>query len=133
MEQEAATLVSRLMPGETATLITLSGELGAGKTTFTQSIAKALGITDVVNSPTFVIQKIYAIPSGAFSRLVHMDAYRLKDSSELGVLGFDELLSQPETLIVLEWPERVPDVAKDATIHITLEPLEDGSRRITYA
>ena len=80
-----------------ATLITLSGELGAGKTTFTQFVAKTLGVGDIVNSPTFVIEKIYGIPGNEldvhspqnrFSRLVHIDAYRLQSSGDLTSLGF---------------------------------------------
>ncbi len=134
MEREAQFLVEALAQGTKATLVTLSGELGAGKTTFTQLVAKAFGITDTVNSPTFVIQKVYGIPGTKFTRLVHIDAYRLNGSSELDVLGFEELLQHPETLILLEWPERVPEVVETyATIRITLEVLASGVRRITYA
>src|SRR3990167_6998785 len=108
LAQEAAALAARLMPKEDgATLVTLSGELGAGKTSFTQALARAYGVEEQVTSPTFVLEKIYALPSSAFARLVHIDAYRLKDGSEIAPLGFDELMRDPGTLIVLEWPERV--------------------------
>jgi tRNA threonylcarbamoyladenosine biosynthesis protein TsaE len=119
-----------------ATLVTLSGELGAGKTTFVQSLAKALGITDTVNSPTFVIEKIYSIPPSSppkqFQRLVHIDAYRLKSVGDLNVLGFGEVMSHAGTLVVLEWPEQVVGIAEQATVRILLEHLPDGSRQITY-
>lgn len=137
-EREAGRFIEALLPEESgATLVTLSGDLGAGKTTFTQSVAKALGIADTVNSPTYVIEKIYNIPDSPdakrFSRLVHIDAYRLQDVGDLNALGFGEVMSHPGTLVVLEWPERVVGIAEQASVKIQLEPLPDGSRQITYA
>jgi tRNA threonylcarbamoyladenosine biosynthesis protein TsaE len=146
-EREAQRLVVALQAEEApegATLVTLSGELGAGKTTFTQCVAKALGVKETVNSPTFVIEKIYAI-SGTpevessahsvtpFTRLVHIDAYRLKSHDDLAVLCFDELLEHPGTLILLEWPEHVPGILESATLQVSLELLADGSRNLSYA
>jgi tRNA threonylcarbamoyladenosine biosynthesis protein TsaE len=135
MVLEAQEFVEALAPEtEGATLVTLSGELGAGKTTFTQAIAKALGVADIVNSPTFVIEKVYGIPEGGkFQRLIHIDAYRLTNNGELTGLGFGELMSHPENLIMLEWPENVAGVADQAAVKILLEPLPAGSRQITYA
>jgi len=117
-----------------ATLVTLSGELGAGKTAFTKEVAVALGVGEHVTSPTFVLEKIYALPTNhlSFSRLIHIDAYRLKDGSELAALGFDEAMADPDNLILLEWPERVADAVFNPTVRITLTPNEDGSRSITY-
>lgn len=142
MERETQSFIEALVP-ETAnaTLVTLSGELGAGKTTFTQYIAKALGVTDTVNSPTFVIEKIYAIPprepseseSLQFSRLIHIDAYRLQAAGDLTTLGFGEVMSHAGTLILLEWPEHVVGIAEQASVRILLELLPDGARQITYA
>jgi tRNA threonylcarbamoyladenosine biosynthesis protein TsaE len=140
-EREAERFIEEL-PAEasSATLITLSGELGAGKTTFVQFVAKALGITDIVNSPTFVLEKIYSIPASPesetpkrFTRLVHIDAYRLQEVGDLNVLGFGEVMSHPGTLILLEWPEQVVGISEQATVRILLELLSDGSRQITYA
>lgn len=126
-----------LEPRHSATLVTLSGNLGAGKTTFTQFVAKELGIEAVVNSPTFVLEKIYEIPAlggnTKFTRLVHIDAYRLESAVDLGVLGFDEIMNHPETLVLLEWPEKVPGIIDQATVRISLELLPDNSRQITYA
>lgn len=137
MEQEAASFVDALQPETaSATLITLSGELGTGKTTFTQYLAKALGITDTVNSPTFVIERVYGIPeteSMKYSRLIHIDAYRLQNDGELTALGFGEIMSHPKNLIVLEWPENVVGIAEQALVRVVLETLPDGSRQITYA
>ena len=141
MEQEAQSFIETLVP-ETAnaTLVTLSGELGAGKTTFTQSIAKFLGVGDTVNSPTFVIEKIYSIPDersdgnkNLFTRLVHIDAYRLQGAGDLTMLGFGEVMYHAGTLVLLEWPEHVVGIAEQTSVRILLEHLPDGSRQITYA
>lgn len=130
---EAEHFIQTLTPGERATLVTLSGELGAGKTTFTQAIAKALGVTESVTSPTFVLEKIYALPPAtAFEKLVHIDAYRLKGGSELAALGFDEIMGDTKNLVVLEWPERVADMLPLPTHTITLTPEADGSRTLVY-
>lgn len=132
LHQEAERLVSELTPQESATLITLSGELGAGKTTFTQALADVLGVDDVVTSPTFVLEKIYTLPRGPFSRLVHIDAYRLQSGADLVPLVLSRLMQDPTNLIVLEWPERVADALPTPTISIRLVPHTDGSRTITY-
>lgn len=133
--QEAERFINALLPDDSgATLVTLSGDLGAGKTTFTQSVAKALGINDTVNSPTYVIEKIYGIPEGKhFTRLIHIDAYRLQNAGDLNVLGFGEVMSHPGTLVLLEWPEQVVGISEQASVKILLEMLPDGSRQITYA
>lgn len=130
VQEIAATLSAK----ETrATLLTLSGDLGTGKTTFTQMLARAFGIRETLTSPTFVLAKTYSIAPTVrgFSRLVHMDAYRLTKSEELSGIGFTDYLQDPETLIVLEWPERVADVLiPDYTIHLSAHP--DGTRTLTY-
>jgi tRNA threonylcarbamoyladenosine biosynthesis protein TsaE len=135
LQTEAEALVARLTSKpEGATLITLSGELGAGKTAFTKAIAKALGIEDHITSPTFVLEKIYLLlEKSPFKRLAHIDAYRLKNGEDLAALGFDELMSDAGTLVMLEWPEQVQDALPKADVRIKLEALVDNARKITYA
>lgn len=134
LEAEAKDFIQKLAKGERAVLVTLSGELGAGKTAFTQAAAKALGVTDAVTSPTFVLEKIYALPASApFRKLVHIDAYRLKEGKELSALRLAELLEDSGNLIMLEWPERVRDALPAPTVAITLTPNADGSRTLLYA
>jgi tRNA threonylcarbamoyladenosine biosynthesis protein TsaE len=134
LAEEARAFITALTPGAQATLVTLSGELGAGKTAFTQAVARALGIDEHVTSPTFVLEKIYDLPAEAsFKRLVHIDAYRLSDGSDLGPLGFDALMKDGENLILLEWPEKVADALPPPIVSITLAPHADGSRTLTYA
>jgi tRNA threonylcarbamoyladenosine biosynthesis protein TsaE len=138
LAQEAKDFVLRLTPqDESAILVTLSGELGAGKTAFTKAVAEALGVEEVVNSPTFVLEKVYLLPAtrsvAGFTRLVHIDAYRLEGGAELGPLGFDELMKDPGNLVMLEWPEKVADALPAATIALSLKALPDGIHTITYA
>ena len=130
----AEELLASLSRNETATLVTLSGELGAGKTAFTKALASALGITEDVTSPTFVLEKIYSLPEPSlYKRLVHIDAYRLKNGTELAALGFDELMKDGGNLVVLEWPEKVADALPNADRTLTLRANDDGSRTISYA
>ena len=135
LEAEAAALVTALSPkSDRATLITLSGELGAGKTAFTQAAARALGVTETVTSPTFVLSKSYPLPEGgAFSTLIHIDAYRLEEGKDLHALDFAQVMKDASTLVMLEWPERVIDGLPHADIAITLTVQPDGSRTISYA
>ncbi len=133
LREEAQHFIQTLAAGERATLVTLSGELGAGKTAFTQEVALALGIEVAITSPTFVLEKIYELPAGApFKRLVHIDAYRLGSAAELSALGFDELMRDPGNLVMLEWPERVEGALPQTAIALTLVPHEDGSRTLVY-
>lgn len=134
-EAEAARFAESLTPvAQGATLVTLSGELGAGKTAFSKAVAKTLGVEEVVTSPTFVLEKIYLLGSSTskFKRLVHIDAYRLEQGSDLAPLGFDELMQDASNLILLEWPEMVQDALPTPTVKISLVAHSDGSRTISY-
>lgn len=95
-----------------ATILALSGDLGSGKTAFVKALASALGITETITSPTFVIEQIYVLPkdtstTAGFDRLIHIDTYRLEKASELERLGWTEIATNPKNLICLEWPENV--------------------------
>jgi len=136
LEAEAGRFVRELAPKESgATLVTLSGDLGAGKTAFTKAVAHVLGVEDVVTSPTFVLEKIYQLggETAKFERLIHIDAYRLESGKELAPLGFDELLQNANNLILLEWPEKVEDALPIPTVKISITMNADDSRIISYA
>ncbi len=120
----------RGVPG-TATILALSGDLGAGKTTFTKGLARALGVTETVTSPTFVIEKRYPIDQGAFSVLVHIDAYRLEGEEELRTIGWHTLATDPKNLIVIEWPEQVGLGVPERAYRIQFEHVSEVERRIT--
>ena|SRR3989344_3463570 len=133
LEEEARRLIGPLVPQKQgATLVTLSGELGAGKTAFTKAVAKVLGIDEVVTSPTFVLEKIYPLHKQSFKRLVHIDVYRLEKGSELTPLGFDELMKDSGNLVMLEWPEKVEDALPVSAMKISLTARPDGVHTISY-
>jgi tRNA threonylcarbamoyladenosine biosynthesis protein TsaE len=115
-----------------AVVIALSGDLGSGKTTFTQAAAKALGVEDTVNSPTFVIEKIYALSNQKWQKLVHIDAYRLKRAEQLKQLGWDEIIGDPSNLVIIEWPEHVQEAIPQNAHRIGIGIGEGESRTISY-
>ncbi|MFA5841637.1 MAG: tRNA (adenosine(37)-N6)-threonylcarbamoyltransferase complex ATPase subunit type 1 TsaE [Candidatus Paceibacterota bacterium] len=116
-----------------ATVIGLKGDLGSGKTTFTKALAKKLGVADTVLSPTFVIEKIYKLPAGKpFRHLIHIDAYRLDSAEELRALGWDEILSEPKNLIVIEWPERVKKLLPKGSFEVKFKFIDDRTREISW-
>lgn len=113
-----------------AHVVALHGDLGVGKTTFTQYLAKALGVSDVVNSPTFTIMKGYETSSEAYQTLVHMDVYRIDTQEEMEPLHFSELLAQANTLVCIEWAERIKKLLPPDTVHVRFAHI-DKSRVIT--
>lgn len=132
MAEEARVFVAQLVPRAQATVVTLSGDLGAGKTTFAKGVARALGITEHVTSPTFVIMKIYDLEGQAFKRLVHIDAYRLKGMHHLKVLGWEELLADAGNLILIEWPEKIAGAVPQDAVRLALRYSGEGEREIIY-
>ena len=132
--QEAAREYARgLTPlPDHATVVGLCGDLGSGKTTFVQDVAKALGISHHLASPTFLIMKSYSLRSQHFAFLVHIDTYRLKQSEELKKLGFEKLLANPRNLIFIEWVDRVADLLPPDAKKISFEYIDDKTRKISY-
>ncbi|MEK7552941.1 MAG: tRNA (adenosine(37)-N6)-threonylcarbamoyltransferase complex ATPase subunit type 1 TsaE [Patescibacteria group bacterium] len=118
-----------------ATVVGLSGELGAGKTAFTQAVARALGVRAAVLSPTFVLIKTYPLPKNAnwhWRRLVHLDCYRLDQAADLAKLGWAELSADSANLIFVEWPERVAEILPATTTKIIFEIIGEFTRRISF-
>lgn len=122
--------VSKLSPNKDAAVVVgLYGNLGAGKTTTTQFIAKALGVEETVTSPTFVLEKIYELKNQKFTHLIHIDAYRIEKLSELQSLGWEEIISNPNNLILIEWPERISDIMPEH-IKLNLGHVSEFSREL---
>lgn len=129
----AREVLVRCIPKGEATVLVLTGDLGAGKTAFTKELSRHLGIAEVITSPTFVIMKSYTIPEHAlFKTLVHIDAYRIESDDEMRVLGFEELLHDPTNIICIEWPEKIQSLLPVHKITVTLELNSDGTRTIQY-
>jgi tRNA threonylcarbamoyladenosine biosynthesis protein TsaE len=112
-----------LRPGD---LICLHGELGAGKTTFVQGVARGWGSLDSVSSPTFILVNLYRRADGA--QLFHMDAYRLDSAAEAEELDLDSMLSRGPLLI--EWPERVNALVPPDHLWVGLEYLAEEHRQM---
>ncbi|KKI52631.1 MAG: tRNA (adenosine(37)-N6)-threonylcarbamoyltransferase complex ATPase subunit type 1 TsaE [Staphylococcus equorum] len=117
----ATTLAKYLSAGD---LVLLNGDLGAGKTTLSQFIGKALGVKRNINSPTFNIIKSY---QGLNLKLHHMDCYRLEDSEE--DLGFDEYF-EDEAVILIEWSQFISEFLPPSSLTINITTLNESERNI---
>jgi len=107
-----------------AFVIGLEGELGGGKTTFIQGFAKGLGIKEKILSPTFVIMK-------KFNNFYHFDCYKIQKSKELLDLGFKEIISNSENIIVVEWADKIKKIMPKNTLWIQFEFVDETIRKIT--
>ena len=123
--------LKELKQKETAIIIALSGDLGAGKTALVKLAAKYLGISEQVTSPTFVIQKEYEIQNHSFlKKMIHIDAYRLESPAELEYLKWSEIISDNKNIIFIEWPEQVHSIDMPNVIKMNIEILDDNLREI---
>ena len=112
--------------------IMLHGDLGAGKTTFTQQLAKQLGIDDPVVSPTFSIMKVYETANhDQFDQLVHIDAYRIEEETELGPLRFAEQFEESRTIFCIEWPDNIASVLPQDRVDVFIQIESDETRTVT--
>jgi tRNA threonylcarbamoyladenosine biosynthesis protein TsaE len=103
-------------------IIYLDGDLGAGKTTLSRGFIQACGHTGQVKSPTYTLMESYELPG---ITIHHLDLYRLSDPEELEYLGVDEL-DQPNTIVLVEWPERGIGVLPQPGLTLKISHAEDG-------
>lgn len=124
----AKRIASRLVPGD---VLALYGDLGAGKTTFTNFLVQGLNINARVQSPTFVIARCYqGNGMNGICKVHHADLYRLANEGELADLGIHELFGESDSILVVEWPEFLEQQLPANTIKIRFTLLEDGNRKI---
>lgn len=116
-----------------ATVLALKGDLGVGKTAFVKSLGKILGVKETINSPTFVIMKMYDISYKykLLKKLIHIDAYRLEEEKELEILGWENLIKNPENLIAIEWPEKVSNLIPENAHIFKFEFVDENTRSVT--
>lgn len=118
---------------EKAVVVGLYGNLGTGKTAFSKAAAVVLGIKRKVNSPTFVIMKKYKIPKNSiynkYKYFIHIDAYRLKDERDLAHLGWNEIISNKEHLVFIEWPEQIKNAMPKKHHKIEISHIKEGQRK----
>lgn len=112
-----------------ASILALYGDLGAGKTTFTQTLGEILGIKEDITSPTFVIMKRYQTANESFRSLIHIDAYRLNSPEELSVLGFQDWLNEERALVVIEWADKVESLLPQTITRLQFT-LENDLRKL---
>lgn len=135
-EKIAALIVKRIAKAKKskgAVVVALEGELGAGKTVFTQGFAKALKIKTKIKSPTFVLMKHYQISDPQFSicTLYHLDCYRLENYKDLLPLGIKEILKDPANIILIEWAERVRPILPKQCIKVHIDHIGHKERKIS--
>lgn len=124
----------KLQGGE---ILALSGDLGSGKTTFVQGLAKGLGIKGRVVSPTFIIMRQYTIPTSKIqhltSSLYHIDLYRLDTNleNEIANLGLADMWGKKDNVVVIEWAEKIKELLPKNTLWISFELLSENQRKIT--
>lgn len=119
-------------PAKTALVLALEGDLGGGKTTFVQGMARGLGIKEQITSPSFVLIKKYGIRNWELGirDFYHIDCYRLKKPWQLQELGFEEIINDPKNIIAIEWAERVEEILPEGMIRIRFEWLDEDKRKI---
>jgi tRNA threonylcarbamoyladenosine biosynthesis protein TsaE len=114
-----------LKPGA---FIAFYGDLGSGKTTFIQGLAKGLGIVRRIISPTFIIARHYEIDKGSF---YHVDLYRTESKHDLLGIGLDQIIEDKNNIVALEWAEKMGDMLPKHRFDINFEYLENDRRKIT--
>ncbi len=107
-------------------LVSLVGPLGSGKTTLAKGIAKGLLITEVVASPSYLLARTY---EGRLT-LHHIDAYRISSLAEFAEVGLDAYLPPERGVAVVEWPDRIDGLVERSDVHVRIEMLEEGARRV---
>ena len=142
----AADLARKIIKTKKGAIVALEGELGAGKTTFIQGFAKALGIKSKIKSPTFNIIKKYRIPKNVKNRafnisngyspvairyIYHIDCYRLKDHKEAIPLGTKDIFEEPDCFVLIEWPERIKKILPKKHITVHIDHVSENERKVT--
>lgn len=135
--EQFAKKILKLSPKKRGALVLgLVGDLGAGKTTFTQAFLRSLGIRGRITSPTFVLMKRYELRgvsrfvSHGFVSIFHIDCYRIKKPCELTALGFKEILADPENIIVIEWADRVKKILPKNMLWLYFEHGKKENQRL---
>ena len=146
----AETISEGSKKNQNALVISLEGDLGSGKTTFTQGFAEELGIKEKIQSPTFVILKIYNLPKPACRQagpllrkeektrkinyhryFIHIDAYRI-GAQDLQMLRWKELVADPKNIILVEWGDRIKKILPKGSMHVIFKHLKGDQRRILF-
>ena len=115
-----------------ALVVALSGDLGAGKTSFTQCAAEVLGIARPVRSPTSVIMESYDINWGRFHKFIHIDAYRLENEHELVSLDWLGLSADHSNFVFVEWPGKIANIIPSDAVRLNFLHVDHNTREIVF-
>lgn len=114
-----------------ATIFAFYGKMGAGKTTFIKAICEALGVDDVITSPTFaIVNEYHATPGSHYDIIYHFDFYRIKREEEVYDIGYEDYIDSGYPCF-MEWPELIEDLLPYDTVKVTIEEQQDGTRIVT--
>jgi len=129
-ERIASELAQDLRPGD---IVLLKGNLGAGKTTMTKAIAKALGVTEEVTSPTFGLMHVYPAQNNQdITQVIHIDTYRLESEEDLIDIAAEDYVGQNRNVSIIEWPEKISNfLAGKQTKMVEIELQDGNTRKIT--
>jgi len=128
MENVGRQVAKKMKGGD---VILLYGELGSGKSTFTKGLVNELGVEDVVTSPTFTLMNVYDAKHPQIKKVVHCDTYRLRDKDDLEEVGITDYLYKPDTLCIIEWPDKVSHLLTGkSNVKISIEYIDSERRKI---
>ncbi len=127
--KETKEIAAHLAKKTAQTIIALNGNLGAGKTTFVQGFAKGLGIKEKIISPTFVLIRQHKVPNSE-KMLYHIDLYRIENSKDFKLMGLEEILSNPNNIVLIEWAEKINSLLPENTLKINLERKESNNTHL---
>lgn len=120
-ERLAGIFAKNIFPG---LVFALSGDLGAGKTTFVRALVHATGNQEIVNSPTFTLLNVY----GKNPKFYHFDLYRLSALEDLENIGAEELIPATDGITCIEWAERIPEIMPENYLQVSINSLDENSR-----
>ena len=121
---------SRLDIGGGALVLALTGDLGSGKTTFAQAFAEALGVKEKIKSPTFIIFRKSKIKNQNFLYFYHFDVYRIHSEKEILNLGWEEIISNSENIVLVEWADKIENILPKNSVKINFKHLKGDKRGI---
>lgn len=121
-----------MRPATKALVLALSGNLGGGKTTFIQGLAKGLGVKEKILSPTFVLMRRHKTAKrGVF--FFHIDCYRMENPKEALTIGYKELLGDKNNILAIEWPEKIDRLIPSDALRINFDFIDDKTRKISFS
>lgn len=118
-----------LLKEKNAHVVFLYGDLGSGKTALVKEVASLLGVSEHVTSPTYVLEKKYALEHDVFSTLIHIDAYRLSSMRDLELLDWKELVGDSSNLIFIEWPKQVGVKLPQGGLEVDATFVDESTRQ----